>query len=78
MIEVNGIYKLKIIKGLKADESNYKVIAEFEDNLVVCEKMDGYMAGSRCGFLKDFLIDPDKPDDIYAPFNLVKKGGNDD
>lgn len=77
MIEVNGIYKLKIIKGLKQDESSYKVIAEYND-LIVCEKMDGYMASSRYCFLKEFLIDPDKPDDIYAPFNLVKKGGNDD
>lgn len=72
MIEVNGIYKLKIIKGLKADESSYKIIAEFEDKLVVCEKMDGHMAGSRCCFLKDFFIDPDKPDDIYAPFEQIK------
>lgn len=72
MIEVNGIYKLKIIKGMKPDESNYKVIY-MKDNLLVCEKLDGYMAGSRCAFLKEFLIDPDKPNDIYSAFEPIKK-----
>ena len=72
MIELNGIYKTKIIKGMKPDESNYKVVY-MQDNLLVCEKIDGYMAGTRSCFLKEFLIDPDKPDDIYAPFELNKK-----
>ena len=72
MIELNGIYKTKIIKGLKPDESNYKVVY-MQDNLLVCEKLDGYMAGSRCCFLKEFMIDPENPNDIYASFELVKK-----
>jgi hypothetical protein len=67
MIEVNGIYKLKKIKNFigRNDESNYKVI-EMEDKLVVCENLDGENKGERYLFGKDFLIDPDYPNDIYS------------
>jgi hypothetical protein len=67
MIEVNGIYKLKKIKNFigRNDESNYKVI-EMEDKLVVCENLDGENKGKRYLFCKDFLIDPDYPNDIYS------------
>ena len=67
MIELNGIYKLKRIKGFSDDDTcNYKVIKISKDErFVCCEMLDGYDVGERFVFLKECLIDPDKPDDIY-------------
>ena len=37
MIELNGIYKLKKIKGFKNhDTTNYKVIALLKGDVVIC------------------------------------------
>lgn len=70
MIEINGIYKLKHIKDLgKNDEADYKVLAE-DGNNVICQKLNGYDAGTKYFFCKEFFIDPEKPDDIY--YNLIK------
>jgi hypothetical protein len=33
---------------------------------VVCENLDGENKGERYLFCKDFLIDPDYPNDIYS------------
>ena len=42
MIELNGIYKLKKIKGFKNNDNGvYKVIALLEKNTVICENESG-------------------------------------
>lgn len=69
MIELNGIYKLKKIKGLKSnDTSNYKVTALLKNNIVVCEDQ----SGEHFYFMKDFLIDPEFPDDIYSDIKILE------
>ena len=71
MIEINGIYKLKHIKNLgKNDEADYKVLA-MDGEYIICEKLNGEDAGTKYFFMKEFLIDPEKLDDIY--YNLIKK-----
>jgi len=68
MIELNGIYKLKKIKGFKNhDTSNYKVVA-ISGNNVLCEKE----SGERYCFLKNFLIDPEYPDIIYSDIEILE------
>jgi len=63
MIKLNGVYKLKKIKGFERnDDRDYKVIAISEDNIVICENK----SGERYCFMKDFLIDPEYPDVIYS------------
>ena len=69
MIEVNGIYKLKIIRNFGYnDGADYKVLTEYGEN-VICEKLNGECAGERYFFRKEFFIDPQKPEDIYS--NLI-------
>ena len=68
MIELNGIYKLKITKGLPKNEDNYKVI-QMNGEYVVCKHLNGEEEGETYLFLKEFLIDPAKPNDIYS--NIV-------
>ena len=66
MIELNGIYKLKLIRNIKCnDTSDYQVIGFSEKDTVICKKLNGEDAGTLYLFMKDFLIDPEKPDDIY-------------
>lgn len=67
MIEINGIYKLKQIKGLtNNDTSDYKVMLISKDGeFIGCERVNGYNIGERFVFAKECFIDPDKPDDIY-------------
>lgn len=67
MIELNGIYKLKHIKGLTSnDTSDYKVMVISEDGeFIGCEKLNGYDAGERYVFARECFIDPEKPNDIY-------------
>lgn len=74
MIEINGIYKLKHIKGLKSNSTNdFKVIAMSEDKQVVlCKVLNGDDAGEQYVFMTQCLIDPDKPDDIYCG-ELIRK-----
>lgn len=68
MIELNGIYKLKKIKGLKSnDTSNYKVTALLKNNIVVCEDQ----SGEHFYFMKDFLIDPDYPNIINSDIEFL-------
>ena len=67
MIELGKIYKLKKIKGIKNSDTNYyKVIKFYNSNVVICE--NAY--GERFLFMKEFLIDPDKPDEVYSDLRL--------
>lgn len=69
MIELNGIYKLKKIKGIKNNDNEYKVI-KMDEKIVVCMQLNGAEKGEQFFFLKEFLIDPAKPDDIYS--NIIE------
>ena len=56
MIEVNGIYKLKIIKIFGYNDGcDYKILAEDGEN-VICEKINGDDAGEKYFFRKEFLL----------------------
>ena len=67
MIELNGIYKLKKIKGIcNSDNCDYKVVAMSEDKKFVgCKRINGDNPGERFVFVVECLIDPEKPEDIY-------------
>ena len=67
MIELNGIYKLKHIKGLKSNtDYEYKVIAKNkEKTMVCCVQLDGFDAGKQFVFMIECLLDPEKPEDKY-------------
>lgn len=73
MIELNGIYKLKKIRNFKGnDPSDYKVIELIGENNLICEKLNGDYAGEKYLFAREFLIDPDKPNEIYSEIILVR------
>ncbi len=66
MIELGKKYKLKKIRGFKnSDNEYYKVIGFYNFDTVICEKA----YSERFVFMKEFLVDPDKPDEIYS--NLI-------
>ena len=67
MIELNGIYKLKHIKGLISNtDYEYKVIGiNKEKTMVCCKQLGGFNAGEQFVFMIECLIDPEKPEDIY-------------
>ena len=70
MIELSKKYKLKKIKGIKnSDNEYYKVIGFYNFNTVICENT----YGERFVFMKEFLIDPDKPDEIYSDLIFERK-----
>ena len=69
MIELNGIYKLKKIKGFEDnDTTNYKIIALLKNDIVICENE----LGEHYCFKKDFLIDPDYPEIIYSNAEILE------
>ena len=69
MIELNGIYKLKKIKGFKKhDTTNYKVVTLLKNDNVICENE----SGEHYCFKKDFLIDPEYPDIIYSDIEILE------
>ena len=69
MIELGKKYRLKKIKGFKSsDNEYYKVIGFYNFNTVICE--NAY--GERFLFMKEFLIDPQKPDKIYSDLILER------
>ncbi len=71
MIELGKKYKLKKIKGFKSsDNEYYKVIGFYNFDIVICENT----CGERFVFMKEFLIDPQKPDEIYSDLILERKG----
>lgn len=77
MIKLNGIYKLKKLKDKNnkivfksnQDESDYQVKKVIDEKTVVCENLS---TKEKFVFLKHFLIDPDKPEDIYITIKTVK------
>lgn len=70
MIELGKKYKLKKIKGFKnSDNEYYKVIGFYNFDTVICE--NSY--GERFVFMKKFLIDPQKSEDIYSDLILERK-----
>ena len=76
MIELNGIYKLKHIKGHNCNtDYEYKVVAmNKEKTMVCCVQLDGFDAGKQFVFMIECLIDPEKPEDIYFGEIIKKKG----
>ena len=70
MIELGKKYKLKKIKGFEnSDNEYYKIIGFYNFDTVICE--NAY--GERFVFMKKFLIDPDKPDDICTDLMFERK-----
>lgn len=70
MIELGKKYKLKKIKGFKSsDNEYYKVISFYNFDTVICK--NAYE--ERFVFMKEFLINPQKPDDIYSDLILERK-----
>jgi hypothetical protein len=69
MIELGKKYKLKKIKGFEnSDNEYYKVIGFYNFDTVICENPYGEMFV----FMKEFLIDPQKPEDIYSDLILER------
>ena len=63
MIELGKKYKLKKIKDFRnSDNEYYKVIDFYSFDIVICENT----YGKRFVFMKEFLIDPDMPDETYS------------
>ena len=70
MIELGKKYKLKMIRGLDtSDNEYYKVIDFYNFDTIICENA----CGERFVFMKEFLIDPQKPDDIYSDLIFERK-----
>ncbi len=70
MIELGKKYKLKKFKGIKnSDNTYYKIIKFYNSDIVICE--NAY--DERFVFMKEFLIDPDKPDEVYSDLKLYKR-----
>ena len=62
-------YRLKKLKGwFEKDSEEFRVVCFGEHNIVGCVAPDG----ERYVFNKDFLINPDKPDEIYADITITK------
>lgn len=73
MIELNGIYKLKKIQGFKNhDPSDFKVVKFCELDSVICKKLNGDDAGEMYYFRKDFLIDPEHPEDNISDIRIIE------
>ena len=69
MIELGKKYKLKKFKGFKSsDNEYYKVIGFYNFDTVICENS----FGERFVFMKEFLIDPQMPQDIYSDLILER------
>ncbi len=70
MIELGKKYKLKKIRGFEnADNEYYNVIGFYNFDTVICE--NAYK--ERFVFMKEFLIDPQKSDDIYSNLIIERK-----
>ena len=70
MIETGKKYKLKKIKGFENSDNEYYKVIEFHNfDTVICE--NAY--GERLVFIKEVLVDPDKPNDIYSDLILERK-----
>ena len=70
MIELGKKYKLKMIMGFESsDNEYYKVIGFYNLDTVICENP----YGERFVFLKEFLIVPAKPNEIYSKLILERQ-----
>ena len=70
MIELGKKYKLKKIKGFENyDNECYNVIGFYNFDTVICENA----CGERFVFMKEFLIDQQKSDDIYSDLIFERK-----
>ena len=70
MIELGKKYKLKKIKGfMSSDNEYYKVISFYNFDTVICENV----CRESLVFMKEFLIDPQKPDEIYSDLMFERK-----
>ena len=70
MIELGKKYKLKKVMGFEnSDNEYYKVIGFYNLDTVICENP----YGERFVFLKEFLIDPARPNEIYSKLIPEKK-----
>ena len=70
MIELGKKYRLKKIKGFEnSDNEYYKVIGFYNFDTVICE--NSYE--ERFVFMKEFLIDPQMPNEIYSDLILERK-----
>ena len=70
MIELGKKYRLKKIRGFEnSNNEYYKVISLYNFDTVICENT----YGERFVFMKEFLIDPQKPDDIYSDLMFERK-----
>ena len=70
MIELCKKYKIKkIIDFENSYNDYYKVIGFYNFDTVICENS----FRERFVFMKEFLIDPQKPDDIYSDLILERK-----
>ena len=70
MIELGKKYKLKKIRGFEnSDNEYYKVIGFYNFDTVICENS----FRERFVFMKEFLINPQKPYDIYSDLILERK-----
>ena len=74
---VKGVYydwnwqkvQIKKLKDwFEKDSKEFTVVCFSEHNIVGCVAPNG----ERYVFIKDFLIDPDKPDEIYADITITK------
>ena len=70
MIKLGKKYRLKKIKGFEnSDNEYYKVIGFYNFDTVICENT----YGERFVFMKEFLIDPQMPNEIYSDLILERK-----
>lgn len=70
MIELGKKYKLKKIRDFNnSDNQYYKVIGFYNFDTVICENS----FDERFVFMKEFLFDPQKSDDIYSDLILERK-----
>ena len=70
MIELGKKYKLKKIRYFEnSDNEYYKVIGFYNFDTVICENS----FGERFVFMKEFLINPQKPDEIYSDLILERQ-----
>ena len=69
MIGIGKKYHLKKIRDwFDNDSREYRVVGFCENDIVVCLAPDG----ESYIFKKDFLIDPDKQDEIYSGIRIIK------
>jgi hypothetical protein len=73
MIKQYSRYRLKKIRGWEINDNREDtVIGFYSEDTVLCESPSGELYV----FLKEFLFDPEKPDEIYSKIE-VRKENND-